>query len=96
MSENNRTNETNHLHKIILYVVADSERKDVVTSIFFISWIVSGLAIIFLGLSYGSDAAMIGLQAVGIAGGILWLINHWWKHKLYVKYSPDNKMQRQL
>ena len=89
MSKENRNNETNRLHKKVLYVVADGERKDAVTIIFFVGWIVSGLAIIFLGLSYGRDAAMMALQAVGFAGGILWLINNWWKYKLNVKYSTD-------
>ena len=88
----NRDNETNRLHEKVLYVVADGERKDAVTTIFFVGWIVSGLAIIFLGLNYGRDAALIALQAVGITGSILWLINNWWKHRLYVKYSPNHKV----
>lgn len=89
MPERNRNHGINHLHEKILYVAADGERKDVVSTLFFTGWIVSGLAIIFLGLSYGRDAAMMALQAVGFAGGILWLINNWWKYKLNVKYSTD-------
>jgi len=89
MSKENRNNETNRLHKKVLYVVADGERKDAVTIIFFVGWIVSGLAIIFLGFNYGRDAVLMALQAVGFAGGILWLINNWWKYKLNVKYSTD-------
>jgi len=92
MSKENRNNETNRLHKKVLYVVADGERKDAVTIIFFVGWIVSGLAIIFLGFNYGRDAVLMALQAVGITGSILWLVNNWWKHRLFVKYSPDNKV----
>jgi hypothetical protein len=96
MSEKNRNNEMSCLHEKILYVVADGERKDTVTSIFYVGWVVSGLAILVLALNYGRDAAMMALLAVAIAGSILLLINTWWKHRLQVKYSPDEKVHRQL
>ena len=86
----------NQLHEKVLHVVANDDRKDAITIILFVGWIVFGLVIIFLELMYGGNAAMMALLAAGIAGGNLWLINTWWKHRLYVKYSPDNKVQRQL
>ena len=96
MLDENRDNEMNRLHKKVFYVVADDERKDAVTLIFYVGWIISGLAILFLALNYGRDAATMAVLAVAVAGSILWLINSWWKHRLYVKYSPDYKLQRQL
>ncbi|MGB5180043.1 MAG: hypothetical protein WBP44_15110 [Gammaproteobacteria bacterium] len=84
------------LHETVLYAVVDSERKDVVTSIFYAGWMVSGLTIIFLALKYGNEAALMALLAAGVAGIILWLFNNWWKYRLYVKYSPDYKTQGQL
>ena len=96
MSEGNRNIEFNRLHEIVLYVVANDERKDTVSTIFYVGWIVSGLVILFLALNYGRDAAMIALLAVATAGSILWLINSWWKRRLHMKYSPDNKIQQQI
>ena len=96
MPQGNHIIEFNRLHEKVLYVVADDERKDAVSTIFYVGWIVSGLIILFLALNYGRDAAMMALLGVGIAGSILWLVNSWWKRRLYMKYSPDHKIPRQL
>ena len=56
----------------------------------------SGFIFLYLALIHGWDAAMLALLAVAIAGSILWLINSWWKRRLYMKYSPDSKIERQL
>lgn len=96
MREKNLIDETNRLHETVLYVAADSERKDVVTTLFFAGWILSGLVIIFLLLNGGRDAALLALQAIAIAGSILWLVNCWWKHRLRVRYSPQHKAQARL
>jgi len=96
MSQGSQNIEFNRLHEKVLYVVADDERKDAVSIIFYVGWIVSGVVILFLALNYGRDAAMAALLAVSIAGSILWLINTRWKRRLHMKYSPDNKVQQQL
>lgn len=96
MPQGNHTIEFNRLHEKVHYVVTDDERKDAVSTIFYVGWIVSGLIILYLSLNYGWDAAMLALLAVAIAGSILWLINSWWKRRLYMKYSPDSKIERQL
>ena len=96
MSEHNRNYEMNRLHEKVLYVVANDDRKDAVITILFVGWIVFGLVIIFLELMYGGSAAMMALLTAGVAGGILWLTNTWWKHRLHAKYSPDNTVQGQL
>ncbi|MGB5427863.1 MAG: hypothetical protein WBN95_13870 [Gammaproteobacteria bacterium] len=96
MQQRNHNIEFNHLHEIVLYVVADDERKDAVSTIVYVGWIVSGLVLLFLTLIYGRDAAMMALLVIAIAGSILWLINTWWKRRLYLKYSPDSKVQQQL
>jgi hypothetical protein len=96
MSQGNQNIEYNRLHKKVLYVVADDERKGTVSTIFYIGWVVSGLVILFLALNYGGDAAMMALLTSSIAGSVLWLINNRWKHRLLIKYSPNNKVQRQL
>jgi len=96
MPEEPRDIEIHRLHEKVLYVVADGERKDAVSVIFYVGWIVSGLVIIFLALNYGRDAVLMAMQVAAIAGGILWLINSWWKHRLHARYLPDNKVQRQF
>ncbi len=96
MQQRNHNIEFKRLHEIVLYVVADDERKDAVSTIVYVGWIVSGLVLLFLTLIYGRDAAMMALLAIAIAGSILWLINTWWKRRLYLKYSPDSKVQQQL
>jgi hypothetical protein len=85
--------EKRRLHETVLYAVVDSERKDVVIRVFYVGWMISGLAIIFLALKYGNEAALMALLAVGVAGIVLWLFNNWWKYRLYVKYSPDYKTE---
>jgi len=94
MSQESRNIDINRLHEKVFYVVADDARKDAVTVIFYIGWIISGLAIIFLALNYGGGAAVTALLAVAVAGSLLGLINRWWKRRLYVKYSPDYKLHR--
>ena len=96
MQQRNHNIEFNRLHEIVLYVVADDERKDAVSTIVYVGWIVSGLVLLFLTLIYGRDAAIMALLVIAIAGSILWLINTWWKRRLYLKYSPDSKVQQQL
>ena len=96
MQQRNHNIDFNRLHEIVLYVVADDERKDAVSTIVYVGWIVSGLVLLFLTLIYGRDAAMMALLVIAIAGSILWLINTWWKRRLYLKYSPDSKVQQQL
>ena len=96
MQQRSHNIEFNRLHEKVLYVVADDERKDTVSTIFYIGWVISGLVILFLALNYGSDAAMMALLTSSIAGSILWLINTRWKRRLHMKYSPDNKVQQQL
>jgi Flp pilus assembly protein TadB len=88
--------DANNLHEAVLYAVMDSERKDVVTRIFYTGWIISGVIIIYLALKYGNQAALLALFVVGIAGLILWLSNSWWKRRLYARYSSDYKAQRQF
>lgn len=94
MREKSHIDETNRLHETVLYVAADSERKDVVTTLFFDGWILSGLVIILLLLNGGRDTALLAMQAMAIAGSILWLINTGWKNRLHVKYSQEYKLQR--
>ena len=96
MQQRNHNIDFNRLHEIVLYVVADDERKDAVSTIVYVGWIVSGLVLLFLTLIYGRDAAIMALLVIAIAGSILWLINTWWKRRLYLKYSPDSKVQQQL
>ena len=87
--------EFSRLHEKVHYVVADDERKDAVSTIFYVGWIVSGLIILYLALNHSWDAAMLALLAVAIAGSILWLINSCWKRRLYMKYSLDSNTERQ-
>ena len=87
--------DTSHLHEVVHYAVANSERKDVVARIFYVGWMISGLIIIFLALKYGNEAALMALLAAAFAGLILWLINNSWKHRLHVRYSPDYRAQEQ-
>jgi hypothetical protein len=96
MPQGNHITEFNRLHEKVHYGVADDERKDAVSTIFYAGWIVSGFIFLYLALNHGWDAAMLALLAVAIAGSILWLINSWWKRRLYMKYSPDSKIERQL
>ena len=96
MRDKSHIGETNRLHETVLYVAADSERKDVVTTLFLAGWILSGLVIAFLLLNGGSDAALLALQAIAIAGSVLWLINTGWKHRLQMRYSQERKLQRRL
>jgi len=94
MQEETRDIDINRLHEKVHYVVADGERKDAVSVIFYVGWIISGLVIIFLALNHGRDAVLMALQVAAIASGILWLINRWWKHRLHARYLPDIKVQR--
>jgi dipeptide/tripeptide permease len=96
MPQGNHITEFKRLHEIVDYVVADDGRKDAISTIVYVGWIVSGLVILFLTLVYGREAAMIALLAIAIAGTILWLLNSWWRRRLYLKYSPDSKKQQQL
>ncbi len=91
MQQRNHNIDFNRLHDKVLYAVEDDERKDAVSIIFYVSWIVSGLIILFLALSHGGEAAMMAFMAAGIAGGILWLVNTRWKRKLHMKYTADNQ-----
>ena len=86
----------NQLHEKILYIAADGRRKDTITIVFFVGWIFSGLAIIFLELNYGRGAVLMALLAVAVAGSIFWIMNNWWKYKLQARYSPDDHSQSQL
>jgi len=94
MQEETHDIDINRLHEKVHYVVADGERKDAVSVIFYVGWIISGLVIIFLALNHGRDAVLMALQIAAIASGILWLINRRWKHRLQARYLPDIKVQR--
>jgi len=96
MPEETRDIEIDRLHEKVLYVVADGERKDAVSVIFYLVWIISGLVIIFLALNHGRDAVLMALQVAAMASGILWLINSCWKHRLHARYLPGIKVQRQF